>query len=167
MGRRLGLLAALVVLGVGALLLHPRVMRAGEWWSWDDPVLQVNGRVMHVYAGVPEQAVGRVTGAAIVITVPEGVDARLTAVNAPRFPLTAQIVRGGAVNPDGSITMMVRLTVNGYGQFDTGLKIDQPSGTEIVTYGSSNQEINASMVVAPKANEGRGPDARPAVERRR
>jgi hypothetical protein len=143
-------LAALVLGSTMALAGTARAAHAGEWWCWDDPVLVLNGQVLHIYAGVTSNAVRRVTLADMVITVPAGVDAKVTAANAPRFPQTARLVRAGALGADGSVPVSATLIVNGHGRFEAALKIVQPSGAETVTYGESNHPISVSYVLPIK-----------------
>lgn len=148
------LCAALVAATVlGSLLLLPRLSEtadASEWWCWDDPVLVLNGRVVHIYTGVKTAALQRVTLAEIEITVPAGVDAKLTASNAPRFPQTATLRRAGTVGADGSVPVSARVIVNGHGHFDVGLKMSQPGGATTVTYGQSNQPLVNTIVLPGK-----------------
>lgn len=140
-----GLLGAIAAFGS-----HPNLAGASEWWCWDDPVLIVNGQVLHIYSGVPASALKRVTLAEMVITVPEGVDARITANNAPRFPQVARLVRAGRVGADGSIPITATVTVHGHGSFAAALKIAQPGGSTVVAYGESNQPIISSLMLLPR-----------------
>lgn len=123
---------------------------ASVWWCWDDPVLVIDGQVLHIYTGVPSSAIKRVTLADLVITVPPGVDVKMTANNAPRFPQQARLVRSGAVNPDGSIPITATVTVNGHGRFDTAIKITQPGGDVAIAYGASNQPLSTMYTLLPK-----------------
>ncbi len=142
-------LVLLAVLGAALGLVRPGA--ASEWWCWDDPVLVINGQVVHVLAGVPADARTRVTLAEVVITVPEGVDAKLTAVNAPFFPLTARLERAGTIAADGSVTVAATVTIQGNGHFNAGLRLVQPSGDEVAAIGSANEPVGAAITLAPKA----------------
>jgi hypothetical protein len=140
-----------VMLGAIAVLARPAGSAdASEWWCWDDPVVVINGQVIHVLTGVESRAVHRVTMADVVITVPNGVDARMTASTAPRFPQRARLVRSGSVNADGSIPITASVTVNGHGRFAAAIKITQPSGGRAVSYGESNQPITTTYTLAPR-----------------
>jgi len=142
-------LAVLAVLGAALGLARPSA--ASEWWCWDDPVLVINGQVVHVLAGVPADARTRVTQAEVVITVPEGVDAKLTAVNAPFFPLTARLERAGTVTANGSVTVTATVTIRGSDRFDVGLRMVQPSGDEVAAFETANQPVRTAITLAPKA----------------
>lgn len=50
---------------------------ASEIWCWDDPVLQIGNQTVSLNLGVRQRDVSTVTGAEIVVAVPEGVPARL------------------------------------------------------------------------------------------
>jgi hypothetical protein len=145
--------AAIAAIVLGAIFVLSRVSGtadASEWWCWDDPVLVINGQVVHVYTGVPNNAVRRVTLADMTITVPNGVDVRMTANNAPRFPQQVRLVRSGSVNADGSIPIKASVTVTGHGRFDTAVKISQPSGGMSVSYGQSNGQVSTSYTLVSK-----------------
>ncbi len=142
-------LALLAVLAAALGLARPSA--ASEWWCWDDPVLVINGQVVHVLAGVPADARTRVTQAEVVITVPEGVDAKLTAVNAPFFPLTARLERAGTVAADGSTAVTATLTVRSSVRFAVGLRMVQPSGGEVAAFDTTNQPVRTAITLAPKA----------------
>jgi hypothetical protein len=164
---RRGTTAALAAMMLGAMLILSRASGtadASEWWCWDDPVLVVNGQVLHVYSGVSSNATHRVTMAEMVITIPNGVDAKVTASNAPRFPQNARLVRSGSVNADGSVTVSATTTVHGHGRFDAAIKISHPSGGESVSYGESNQPISTSYTLMPKKAEAK---AAPATSNRK
>lgn len=145
MGRIASLITALLLVMGTTVIGAARTATASVWWAWDDPVVVINGQVVHVLAGVPADARGQVTSAEVVITVPSGVDAKLTAVNAPHFPLTARLERVGAVGTDGSVTVAASLIVRGRGQFATALRIVQPSGNETIAYGVTDQPVQASI----------------------
>jgi hypothetical protein len=151
--------ALLVVLG--GMLGLARPSTASEWWCWDDPVLVINGQVVHVLAGVPAEARTRVTQAEVVITVPNGVDAKLTAVNAPFFPLTARLERAGTVAADGSISVTATLVISGSDRFDVGLRMVQPSGDEVAAFNTANQPVRATITLVPKASRSQAPAKQP------
>jgi hypothetical protein len=140
-----------VMLGAIAMLARPSgPAEASEWWCWDDPVIVINGQVLHVLTGVENRAAHRVTLADVVITVPNGVDAKMTASNSPRFPQQARLVRAGSLNADGSIPITASVTVNGHGRFAAAIKITQPGGGQAISYGESNQPITTTYTLVPK-----------------
>lgn len=146
-------LAVLVLMFVAAPLLPATAgtAHASEWWCWDDPVLQIDGQVVRVLAGVPDRFKQRVTLAEVVIMVPNGVDARLTAVNAPHFPQAATLRREGYAVPGSPITVTATLTMHGHGLFESGLKIIHPSGATTVAFGQSNQQVTATLTLVPRS----------------
>jgi hypothetical protein len=159
MRRLLSALVAAAVLAAAGLAAGATPARASDWWCWDDPVLVIENQVVHIYAGVPNKFRQRVTLADVVVTVPVGVDARITASNQPRFPQASRLVRAGAVGADGSIRVTATLTVRGHGRFDVALKVRQPSGAEVIAYGESNEQFSAQLTLAgknPRQADGRG-----------
>jgi hypothetical protein len=141
---------SLLFLAAPLLPVRADTAHASEWWCWDDPVLHVDGQVVRILAGVPNKFKQRVTLAEVVVTVPNGVDARLSAINAPHFPQTATLVRKGQVAAGSPIPVTVTLTMHGHGLFDAGIRIVRPSGEELTEYGRSNEKITATITVTPR-----------------
>lgn len=150
MGR---LLIALTLLASTLLLPGATApAHASEWWCWDDPVLVIDGRVVHIYTGVPAGAVPQVAVAEVTVTVPNGVNAKLTATASPRFPQTATLVRAGSIGPDGAVTVTASAVIRGSGDFAAGLRMVQPSGDESAVFGRSNQPVSTSLTLTAKPN---------------
>jgi hypothetical protein len=159
MKRLLSALVAAAVISAAGFAAGATPARASDWWCWDDPVLVVENQVIHIYAGVPNKFRQRVVLADMVVTVPAGVDARITASNQPRFPQASRLVRAGNVGPDGAIHVTATLTVRGHGRFDVALKVRQPSGGEVIAYGESNEQFSTELTLAgknPRHAAGRG-----------
>lgn len=155
MSKALAALVVAVLLPAALLVAGPaHKAQASEWWCWDDPVLVVDGRAVHVLVGVPRGALGSVSIANVIVTVPNEVDAKLTALTAPRFPVNATIERAGHRRPDGSFTVSATVTVQGAGSFPTGLMLTQAGGGIAVAEGSSNTAMAQTLAV-----EGKGPPA--------
>ena len=77
--KRLGILgiALVVAVLVAAAPWHSPSAVASDIWCWDDPVLQIGNQIVSLNLGVRQRDVSTVTGAEIVVAVPEGVPARL------------------------------------------------------------------------------------------
>jgi hypothetical protein len=148
MRRFLAPVAGVLLLSV-ALTLSGTAHRvqASVWWCWDDPVVHLNGRVIHVRVGVPAPFLEAVSVAEIVLTVPSDAEVKVNPVPSPRFTQTATIVRTAAAGPAGANTVAVTLTVRGQGTFDVGLQVEQPGGQAVEVYGRSNQPVSASFTV--------------------
>lgn len=72
---------------------------ASDIWCWDDPVLQIGNQIVSLNLGVRQRDVSTVTGAEIVVAVPEGVPARLVYNDTTYFTPVVRFVT--YPNPDG------------------------------------------------------------------
>lgn len=145
--------ALLAALLLGAdLAAGPRAAKSSDWWCWDDPVLVINNQAVHVLAGVPETERRRVRMAEVTVIVPEGVDARLVASAASRFPLTARLVRAGAVAPDGAVLITALMTVQADGEFPTALRLRQASGGEQTGFGTVSRPAISTISLLLRSN---------------
>jgi hypothetical protein len=108
-------LALAMVWAVAPALSRPA--DALDVWCWDDPVLEIAGQRVSVNIGVRQSDLSKVVGAAIVVTVPEGVNARVVSTDDHQFPSWVQIVHEGRGN-NGNIPVTVVNTLVARGSFD-------------------------------------------------
>ncbi len=126
---------------------------ASEWWCWDDPVIVVDGRAIHVLAGVQRESRSSVMLAELVVTVPESLEASLKPVPSPQFPQQVTLERSGSVNADGTFTVTARLTVTAPPGTAAALRIRNGGKDEATITGSAGAPITAALVVPPKPGQ--------------
>jgi hypothetical protein len=135
--RRVGLIAAVALLLIASGARSARTASAGVAWCYDDPVLVINGQVVHITIGV-EADRSAVTSSLLTVTVPANVDAHLSGVNnggaaIGKLNTVVALVPGPAVT-GASIPVMVSATVNATSSFPVSLTVDQrPSGAPLGT----------------------------------
>jgi hypothetical protein len=114
----LTLAAATAVLVAVASLFHRPAPAAADWvWCWDDPTLTVNGRVVHLNTGVPTDHRQVIESVVLTVTVPAGVTANLSGVNAAQgtgsLRTTTVLQYAGTYSGSGPIPVQVTATVIG------------------------------------------------------
>ena len=101
-------MTALLLTTVTGVQQSPGISADMEWCV-NDPVLHINGRVVHLSVAVPWAERTRVIETQLVITVPRGVDVAVNGVNAANgtgaLNIKPTIVRAGAW--DGSLPIPV------------------------------------------------------------
>ncbi len=92
--KRLGILGITLMLAalVAAAPWGSPPAEASDIWCWDDPVLQIGNQIVSLNLGVRQKDVSTVTGATIVVAVPEGVPTRLVHNDTTYFTPTIQFV---------------------------------------------------------------------------
>ena len=144
-------LIAVLLVGLAMLVARPaQTAQASEWWCWDDPVLLVDGQVLHIAVGVPRAALANVTVADLVITVPAGVEARLTGTPEPRFAQTLRVVQGPAISRGAPVVITATVTVRARTQTVVGLRVNQPSRQPAFGFGMTGQPISVTTVLFPR-----------------
>ena len=99
-----------------AMLVLATPAMAGRRWCARDPIFQLNGADVQLWAAIPEEYVPLVTGPVNVeVSVPKGVTAKVlfldAGFNGYGETVSARILKGGNIYPDGSFDVKLRVTV--------------------------------------------------------
>ena len=118
-------LAALLLLGITAVQIP--LAHADSEWCAGDPVLVVNGRVVHLTLAVPRDQAGTVTDSTLTVTVPAGVRAHLAASNAQslitRLRVDVTLVTDATLTYRGTGPVPVRVEATVYAPSTTATRL--------------------------------------------
>jgi hypothetical protein len=142
------MLLAVLLLSAIAVVQHQAPAFAGVAWCWEDPTLVINGKVVHINLGVPQDQRSLVTRSTLVVTVPEDVPANLSGVSATNFPIAVTLVRSGTW--DGSSALLVTANAVVYASDDvaTALQVWQANtGAGTIVSGTSGTKMSITFDV--------------------
>jgi hypothetical protein len=132
------------------LVLLPAVARPAraDDWCWADPTLVINGKTVHLDTGAPLPKKELIRASTVVVTVPVNVDAHLTGVNAPNFPMTVQLVRAGVWSGVGAVPVTATGVVDAPSDVPTAFKTWQSNtGATVQTQAWGGQTMTLSFTV--------------------
>jgi hypothetical protein len=140
--------AALLFAVIG--LVHGPEPALADWvWCWDDPTLTVNGRVVHINTGVPTDQRKLIDNIVLTVTVPEGVSANLSGVNAAQGTGSLRTITvlqyAGTYSGSGPVPVTVTATVSGPPDVPTMLTAWQASMGD---RGQTSRVTGAAMTLA-------------------
>jgi len=148
---RFAVLALTALVGVFAARSTPA--HADEW-CWNDPTLIVNGRILHIDLGVQRNQVSTVTDSTLVVTVPAGVTATLSGLNATNFVTRLRIDVELVYDPTltysgiGPVPVQAVASITAPSTTQTGLKIWAPgSGVLGQTTATGGRSMSLSVTI--------------------
>jgi hypothetical protein len=144
-------------LGLLALLVFSAPALAGVSWCRSDPIVELNGHRVQIWAAIPKNVESRVTGPIQVdITVPSSVSRKVVMTDSGFNGYGENVTfstTGGSVMPDGSfwMTVVIRVPMDGFYQTVPVLvEIVQPDGTS--QFFSGNQWATPGTTVIKPAS---------------
>lgn len=119
-------------------------------WCLDDPILTINGKVVHITVAVPEGQQGLVKYTGMVIIVPNGVNASVADANTVQGALNviATVIHSGSYNGRGPIPVSVQTFVLAPPTLPTRVFADRAGGDSLgQTTGNAMSVMSLSFQV--------------------
>lgn len=131
------LLTGLVLVGLPGAT---RPVAAGEIWSWDDPIIEVDGVVVSINLGVRQTDLPAVTGAEVVVTIPAGSTGKVLYIDTTYFtPVVRFVFADGAAvkSQTGPKQFIATVTLQTVRPLDYQIVVQQEKNKATLTQVSS------------------------------
>ena len=144
------LFATLALLMLGSVALAPRPAHASADWCWDDPVISIDGRVVHIQEGVYGDAKlvdANVKVAHVYVYVPDGVDTRVLHVTKEYFKERVHIIESDAPWRRGQpIPIRVDVEFEARADLPATLRVTYPGGI-VQDFGTTLGRMSVSFTL--------------------